>query len=133
MTISEQQKEDARIASLALPAVVEKLRAGTDVRELASWLAETYEIDDIKAYKWAVAWEQQFESDRRARALRALGLAWPLSGLSAWMLLSIVLPLPPEDLLLSLAVAIPGAIGAFGAFVYAGSARSRACIDAGSA
>ncbi|NBB90296.1 MAG: hypothetical protein GVY23_03700 [Spirochaetes bacterium] len=76
MTLEEQRRVDAEKSSRALPDMVAELRAGTEPVEISRRIAEHYEIDQTKAFRWVQIVAESFERRRRRIAVLGTVLIW---------------------------------------------------------
>ena len=75
MSRNDREREQ-RIAQEAEPVILELLARGRELREVAEEVARRWEIDEIKAYRWASFIDERQQKRRRRIALSALSLTW---------------------------------------------------------
>ncbi|MFP4485075.1 MAG: hypothetical protein ACLFO1_09510 [Spirochaetaceae bacterium] len=119
MDLREQRERDARIAREAVPEIVEAFQAGMDSLSASRGVAERYDLDLQKAYRWAQYVEERFERERRALARKGAALLWAgvvpvVLGVAGLVGRYYGVALPPWAAIVLLVVGAP--VAAFGAY-----------------
>lgn len=73
---SSQREREQRIAEEAEPVILEALARGRELREVAEEVARRWEIDEIKAYRWAAYIDERHQRTRRRIAMISLSITW---------------------------------------------------------
>ncbi|MFP4373745.1 MAG: hypothetical protein ACLFPO_05405 [Spirochaetaceae bacterium] len=76
MTIEEQRRLDAEKSARALPEMLAELRSGTELVEIGRRIAEHYDVDQTKAFRWVQIVAECFERRRRRIAILGTVLIW---------------------------------------------------------
>jgi hypothetical protein len=82
MTLREQRRIEAEKAQRALPEIVDGLRAGKEPVDIGTYVAESYEIEQTKAFRWVQIVSESYERQRRRIAVLGTVLLW-IGALSA--------------------------------------------------
>ncbi len=133
MTIREQRERDARVASEAMPKIVEALRHGEESLSISHRIAKEYELDLQKAYRWAQYVEERFEAKRSAAARRIAALMWlgivlGLAGIAGVLARYYGVGVPLGLSIPAVALGVPGAVLAAARGL---SVRRRVQVDPG--
>lgn len=75
MSSSEREREQ-RIAAKAEPEIVEALGKGRELQAVAEEISGRYEIDQLKAYRWASYIDERFQKRKKRIAVIALSVMW---------------------------------------------------------
>lgn len=73
---AQQRQREQEIAAQVEPQIVEALGNGEEPRTVASRIAAEYEIDEVKAYRWAYYIDERYQKKRRVLLAFALTAMW---------------------------------------------------------
>jgi hypothetical protein len=76
MSKARELREDQERALAARGDIVRALRERQDPREITGTVAERFDVDEMKAYRWVMYTEQEYERNRRRIATAGLILLW---------------------------------------------------------
>lgn len=86
--VSDLERERARKSASAYPRILERVRKGEELLEIADEVASEVEVDRETAYRWVHEVDRAFQRRRRAVARGGAALLWiaALAGAGALLL-----------------------------------------------
>ncbi len=88
--VSDREREQAKKSSSVYPRILERIRAGNELLEIADEVAGEVEVDRETAYRWVHEVDRVFQRRRRAVARGGVALLWvaALAGAAALILVA---------------------------------------------